>query len=287
MKPYKTKPVLVERLWGGNKLRDYNKETCGLTIGESWETGDLKSGAPMLIKLIHAGDNLSVQVHPDDAFAARVENAANGKDEAWIILECEETSFIIYGFSRQIREEELRNCLEAGDITNVLRILKVKKGDVINIPAGTVHSLGKGIVAYEVQQPSDLTYRIYDWNRTDTSGRSRELYIEKALGAINYSGELPGIRNIYDSQKDGSWGIFDCGGFRLKAGVIDHKECHYISGGRFSAVTVISGSIRLCFDDLDILTYKGDTCIIPEEYGGIVKLEGLEASEYIVATKMI
>lgn len=284
MKPYKTKPLLVERLWGGNRLQAYNKDTCGLTIGESWETGDLSSGSPIMIKLIHAEDSLSVQVHPDDAFAARVDNAA-GKEEAWIILEAEEKAFIIYGFNRTLKQEELRGYVEAGDITKVLRTVQVKKGDVIYIPAGTVHSLGKGIVAYEVQQPSDLTYRLFDWNRTDASGKPRELHIEKALGAINYSGELPVIRNIYASPMESPLGIFDCGGFRLRVGALDYKECNYISGGCFSTVTLISGSMRLNFDDSAILTYKGDTCIIPEEYVRIVGLEGLEASEYIVAAK--
>ncbi|MGE5679149.1 MAG: class I mannose-6-phosphate isomerase [Pseudomonadota bacterium] len=287
MKPYKTKPLLVERLWGGNRLQDYNKETCGLTMGESWETGDISSGSPILIKLIHAGESLSVQVHPDDAYAARVENAASGKEEAWIVLEAEEPAFIIYGFNRPLKQEELRSYVDAGNITEVLRIVKVKKGDVVYIPAGTVHSLGKGLVVYEVQQPSDLTYRLFDWNRTDTSGKPRELHIEKALEAINYTGELPVIRNIYDSPRDDTLGIFDCGGFRLIAEALDYKERHYICGGGFSAVTVISGSIRLCFDDSAILTYKGDTCIIPEEYDGIVALEGLGASEYIVATNKI
>jgi mannose-6-phosphate isomerase len=287
VKPYKTKPLLVERLWGGNRLQDYNKDTCGLTMGESWETGEISSGSPILIKLIHAGESLSVQVHPDDAYAARVENEANGKEEAWIVLEAEEQASIIYGFNRPLKQEELRRYVEAGDITEVLHVVKVKKGDVVYIPAGTVHSLGKGIVVYEVQQPSDLTYRLFDWNRTDTSGKPRELHIDKALEAINYSGVLPDIRNIYDSPRDASLGIFDCGGFRLKAGALDCRERHYICGGRFSAVTVISGSVRLCFDDSVILTYKGDTCIIPEEYDGIVALEGLGASEYIVATNTI
>lgn len=284
MKPYKTTPVLVERIWGGNKLCEYNKNIGRNIIGESWETGAIDRDTGILIKLIDASDILSVQVHPDDEFALRVENAGNGKSEAWVILESEKDSFIIYGFNRPVQKEELRYRLEDGSVTEILNYVKVKKGDCIYIPAGTVHSLGEGILAYEAQQPSDLTYRLYDWKRTDFSGKSRELHIDKALEAINYSFELPGIRNIYASSAGGFSNIINCKYFQLDYRRLGHKERQGYEAGSFRAVTAISGSVVLRFEDSLILAHKGDTCVIPGDYCGVVTIEGVEDAEYIVAT---
>lgn len=287
MKPYKAKPVFVERIWGGSRLRKYNKDTGENIIGESWETGALQENTPILVKLIDAGDNLSIQVHPDDEFAARFENARNGKDEAWIILECDADSIIVYGFNRPVEKGELKSLLESGSIVEALNHVKVKKGDFIYIPAGTVHSLGKGILAYEVQQPSDLTYRIYDWNRKDPRGKARELHIDKAIEAINYSFELPCITNIYDLLKGGFSNLINCTHFQLGFRCLKHKERQNYEAGSFRVVTTVYGSIVLRFEDSLILAHKGDTCIIPEEYCSVVSIEGLEDAEYIVATNKV
>ncbi|MHB1393428.1 MAG: type I phosphomannose isomerase catalytic subunit [Clostridia bacterium] len=284
MRPYKTNPVIVERVWGGNKLCEYNKRIQGSTIGESWETGLLEGNTPVLIKLIDAKETLSVQVHPDDEFASKIENAQNGKSEAWVVLECEEDAFIIYGFNRPVTKEELMSMLEKGLVAEVLNYVKVRKGDCIYIPAGTVHSLGKGILVYEVQQPSDLTYRIYDWNRKDMQGKSRELHIDKAVEVINYSSELPQITNIYDSLMGGFFNIINCIHFESSYRCLEHKERQNYEPGRFRAVTMVSGSVVLKFEDSLILAYKGDTVIIPDEYDRTVSIEGLEAAEYIVTT---
>lgn len=281
MRPYKTNPVMVERVWGGSKLCEYNKNIMKNTIGESWETGPLAGNIPVLIKLIDAKETLSVQVHPDDEFAMKVENAQNGKSEVWVVLECEEDSFIVHGFSKPVLKEELKSLLEKELVSEVLNYVKVRKGDCIYIPAGTVHSLGKGILAYEVQQPSDLTYRIYDWNRTDFQGKGRELHIDRAIDSINYSSELPRITNIYDSSKNGFFNIVDCKHFRSSYRRLEYEERQSCEAGRFSAVTTVSGSIALKFEDYQILANKGDTCIIPKEYDGIVNVEGLESAEYI------
>ena len=284
MKPYKTNPVIVERVWGGSKLCEYNKDIGKDTIGESWETGPLGGDIPVLIKLIDARETLSVQVHPDDEYAIKFENARNGKSEAWIVLECEEDSFIIYGFNRTVIKDELDSLLENGLFSKVLNYVKVRKGDCIFVPAGTVHSIGKGILAYEVQQPSDLTYRIYDWNRTDSQGKGRELHIDKAAEAIHYSSELPEITNIYDSSKDGCFNIIECRYFEISYRGLMGKERHSYEAGRFRAVTMVSGYTVLQFEDSQLLMKKGDTCIIPKEYDGTVSIESLEAAEYIVTT---
>lgn len=284
MKPYKANPVIVERVWGGNKLCEYNKNIGKGTIGESWETGPIGENIPVLIKFIDARETLSVQVHPNDEFALKVENAQNGKSEAWIVLECEEESFIIYGFNRNVRKDEIGSLLENGLFSKVLNYVKVRKGDCIFVPAGTVHSIGKGILAYEVQQPSDLTYRIYDWNRTDSQGKGRELHIDKAAEAIDYSFELPRITNIYDSSKEGCFNIIGCRYFDISYRVIMEKEHHRYEAGRFRAVTTVSGYTILQFEDSQLLMKKGDTCIIPKEYDRTVTVDGLKVAEYIVVT---
>lgn len=284
MKPYKTNPLIVERPWGGRKLQKYNKEIRKDAVGESWETGPLGGDVPVLIKLIDAKETLSVQVHPNDEFALKVENERNGKSEAWIVLESEEDSFIIYGFNREVKKNELRSLLKEGLISDILNYVKVRKGDCIFIPAGTVHSIGNGILAYEVQQPSDLTYRIYDWDRTDSRGKGRELHIDKAVEAIDYFSELPEITNIYDSTKNGCYNMVECRHFGICYRGLSGKELHSYEAGTFRAITTVSGYTVLRFEDSQLLMKKGDTCIIPKEYDGIVSIEGLEASEYIITT---
>lgn len=284
MRPYKTNPVIVEKVWGGRKLCEYNKKIKGNNIGESWETGFLGENTPVLIKLIDAKETLSVQVHPGNEFALKFENANNGKNEAWVVLECEEDACIIYGFNRPILKKELKSLLEKGLISEVLNHVKVKKGDCIYIPSGTVHSLGKGILVYEVQQPSDLTYRIYDWDRKDFQGKSRELHIDKAVEVIDYSSLLPPITNIYNSLKNGFFNIIDCRYFESSYRCLKCKEYCSYEAGRYRAVTMISGSAALKFEGYQILAQKGDTCIIPEKYEETVLIEGLEAAEYIVTT---
>jgi mannose-6-phosphate isomerase len=284
VKPYKTNPVIIERIWGGRRLCSYNKNVGGKVAGESWETVSPEGEIPVLIKLIDARETLSVQVHPDDEYAIRVENARNGKSEAWIVLECEEDSFIIYGFNRMVQKEELRELLEMGLISGVLNYVNVKKGDCIFVPAGTVHSIGSGILAYEVQQPSDLTYRIYDWNRTDSCGKGRELHIDKALDAINYSSGLPCVFNVYDSLEDGIFNIIECEYFALCFRVINKEEYHFYEPGKFRAITAVSGDLLLQYEDFQLPMKKGDTCIIPEEYDREVRIKGLGAAEYIVAS---
>ncbi len=284
MKPYKTVPVLIERIWGGTRLSDYNKSVGRTAIGESWETGPLNGDVPVLIKLIDARDTLSVQVHPDDDFSAKAENAPNGKSEAWIVLECEEDSFIIYGFNRGIKKGDIRSLSEGDLLHRALNYVKVKKGDCIFVPAGTVHSIGKGVLIYEVQQPSDLTYRIYDWNRADQHGEKRELHIDKAEEAINYFSGSPVISNVYDLSKEAALSIIQCKYFEAGFGFLAEKEKHYPKTGRFNAVTVVSGCTMLKFEDMQLLIKKGDTCIIPEEYDRITCIEGLEASEYIIVS---
>lgn len=183
----KSTPIFKDYIWGGTRLKEEYGKTTGLPrVAESWEIHE----GPVLIKLIDARESLSVQVHPDDDYARRVENGT-GKTEMWVVLDCEPGAFVYFGFNRDVTREEVRGRIEDGTLTEILRILPVRRGDVIFIPAGTIHAVGSGIVLAEVQQNSDFTYRVYDFNRLGADGKPRELHIDKALDTLRRQPSSP------------------------------------------------------------------------------------------------
>ena len=223
--PLLLKPVFKEIVWGGNNLRDmYGFETELNNIAEAWmlcarEDGDniivngdnagmsfaeyvkankeklgtkgAKYGEfPLLIKFIDAKADLSVQVHPDDEYA-RIHENSYGKTEAWYILDCEDGAELIYGFNKNLTREEFKSSIEDNTFLDYVNKVKVKKGDVFFINAGTLHAIGSGILLAEVQQNCNTTYRVYDYNRM-VNGKPRELHVEKA---IDVTDTVPPTRN--------------------------------------------------------------------------------------------
>lgn len=219
------KPEFKERIWGGQGLENFfNKEIPYSNTGESWEiachengNSIIKNGIlkgkrlidaineypieilghtlkenekfPLLLKIIDAGNKLSVQVHPDDLYANQNENGELGKNEAWYILDAKEDSKLILGLKENINKETFIKAFEENNLVTVLNEINVKKGDVIYIPAGLIHAIGSGILLYEIQQNSDTTYRVYDWDRKDLDGNKRELHIKKSLDVIDFEGK--------------------------------------------------------------------------------------------------
>ncbi|MBQ9251736.1 MAG: class I mannose-6-phosphate isomerase [Clostridia bacterium] len=204
--------------WGGDKLKTvFGKDIPEVPTGESLEISCIpglestddggrklteliaENGAayvgryagkafPLLLKLIDAQEALSVQVHPNDAYAGEHENGKLGKTEAWLILDCPEGAELVYGIQPGTDLKTLEAaCAQGPAVSPLLRRVKVRPGDVCNIPAGTVHAIGAGILLYEIQQSSDVTYRFYDWDRVDAKGNRRELHIQKALDVTNLS----------------------------------------------------------------------------------------------------
>ncbi|MBR2823354.1 MAG: class I mannose-6-phosphate isomerase [Clostridia bacterium] len=170
-------PGLESRDDAGRKLTDLIAEH-----GESWVGKYAGKAFPLLLKLIDAREPLSVQVHPDDAYAGAHEGGKLGKTEAWLILDCPEGAELVYGIRPGTDLDTLREAsLKGSAVEPLLRRVTVRPGDVCNIPAGTVHAIGAGILLYEIQQSSDVTYRFYDWDRTDARGNRRELHLQKAL----------------------------------------------------------------------------------------------------------
>lgn len=233
--PISFEPILKEKIWGGQKLRIIlNKRSDRTDLGESWEisgvennisvvrNGPLKGkdlnsileeykerilGArnfqyfgtrfPLLIKFIDAKTDLSVQLHPNDSIAKERHNSF-GKTEMWYIMQADEGAEINIGFKKGISKEEYLKYLNSGKITEILNFEKVKKGDSFFINTGMVHAIGAGVLLAEIQQTSDITYRIYDWGRVDPEGKARELHTELALDAIDF-------KNKEDFKRDYIW----------------------------------------------------------------------------------
>jgi mannose-6-phosphate isomerase len=216
--PYLIEPKEVPAIWGGDALvKRYGKNgDPNATIGESWECWDENrvlngplAGAsiaqlraqlgerllgnidpkrifPILTKIIDARDWLSVQVHPDDAYAQRVEGQPNGKTECWYILSARPGAELVLGWTRDATRHEYERRVADGTLGELLRRVPVHAGDAFYLPAGTLHAIGDGIVLFETQQASDLTYRIFDWNRTGPDGKPRDLHVRKAADVLNY-----------------------------------------------------------------------------------------------------
>lgn len=220
--PFLLKPVGKDYLWGGNRLNDtFGKEIDMSPLAETWECSTHPDGYsivssgeyvgkplievlkshpeylgshrnavddfPILVKFIDAKQKLSVQVHPDDTYAFQHENGQKGKTEVWYVLDAKPDAELIYGFCTDVSPELIRKGIRDGNIEKYLQRIKVQKDDVFFIEAGTVHAIGEGVLIAEIQENSNLTYRLYDYNRVDKKGNLRELHLDKALEVMNYS----------------------------------------------------------------------------------------------------
>ena len=217
MELVKLKPAVKDYIWGGNFFQNFNKGLGLARVSECWElsvrdndSSIIASGPnkgkllneviskedigpvmdrfpyfPLLIKLIDAKENLSVQVHPSDDYALKNENSF-GKSEMWHIISADEDSGLYVGLNNNYKKEDIEKALKEGTILNYINFFKVRPGDTFIINPGTIHAIGKGVRLIEIQQNSNLTYRLYDYNRVDQNGNPRELHITKALEVINY-----------------------------------------------------------------------------------------------------
>ena len=275
--------------WGGEKLRTvYGKPIRDVPTGESLEvscipglesTDDMgvklpeliaRHGAafagkyagqpfPLLLKLIDASESLSVQVHPDDAYAHAHENGKLGKTEAWLILDAPEGSQLVYGILPGTTRDSLRAACEAGEaVEPLLRRVDVHPGDVCFIPAGCVHAIGAGIMLYEIQQSSDVTYRFYDWNRVDSQGRRRELHLQKALDVADLSFALSPIpapdapcARVLDKT------CFTLDLLRVNGNAALPAICD------FGLLTALEGTLTLTWAGGSLLLSKGESVFIP------------------------
>ena len=296
LSPVKLSPAFKDYLWGGERLKtEFNKNTDITPLAESWElsahkdgqsivtTGDFKGltltdyittigkealGAacekydyfPLLIKLIDAKGDLSVQVHPSDEYALEHEGEY-GKTEMWYILDCDEGAALYYGFKEDTTREEYEAAIKEGRLTDILNRVPVKRGDVFFIPAGTVHAIGAGILICEIQQNSNTTYRVYDYNRRDKNGNLRPLHVEKAL-AVSDLKKSPALPEIPDGE---NVLLAECGYFEVRRLRFAGESTVTATAGSFTALTVTEGEGTLS-DGESILSFrKGDTLFIPAQ----------------------
>ncbi len=302
--PLKFKPIFKDKIWGGQKLKTIlNKDFSPLpNAGESWEisgvegdvsvvdNGFLKGNSlseileiymgdlvgdkvyekhgnefPLLIKFIDANDVLSIQVHPDDELAMKRHNS-NGKTEMWYVIQADEGSSLISGFSRKVSKEEYLKYLEEKRLEDILMSHEVKEGDVFFIPAGRVHAIGKGILLAEIQQTSDVTYRIYDFDRRDADGNTRELHTDLALDAIDYN-YYEDIRTEYTHELNKTANVVSCKYFNT--GILEFDqiiEKDFYSLDSFMIYMCIDGEFDICYGQGECVSVKkGETVLVPAE----------------------
>lgn len=297
MKPIKLKPVYKDYIWGGEKLRSmYGKQSDKIPLAESWELSCHKDGLstidggeydgktlesyikdnkgclgtccysdelPVLIKFIDAQDNLSVQVHPNDNLAMELENQA-GKTEMWYVLEADEDAKIICGMKRDITEEEFRKAIADNNLEELLNIIPSKKGDVFFVEAGTVHAIGKGNLIVEIQQNSNVTYRLYDYGRKDKNGNTRELHIEKGVMASNLSKWKP---KTFSADSDGTRTLASCEYFSVKQIKVCGTKSLLADEKSYHALVVADGESELVAGEYSQKIKAGETVFIPATFG--------------------
>lgn len=300
---FKIQPIFKDYIWGGNKLKSlYHKECDIEPLAESWELSTHKDGQciiatgpfkgrtlasyieeqgrvvlgskypdekelPILIKLIDAKDNLSVQVHPDDAYAKAYENDL-GKTEMWIVLEAEEGAQLVYGLKKNMSKEAFAKCIKENTVEEVLNYVDVKKGDVFFIEPGTIHAIGKGIIIAEIQQSSNVTYRVYDYNRIGLDGKPRALHVDKAIevSRLEACQEARLTYNLEDYKEYRRGQIVECPYFKVDYIEVEQKVHMQMDGTSFHAILVTEGNIQVSNREETLEIKKGESLFIPADY---------------------
>ena len=306
MYPIKLNPIFKEIVWGGERLKsDYGYESDLNNIAEAWvltarndgdntvkngefsgqsfsaliekhpeflgEKGEKYNEFPLLIKFIDAKSDLSIQVHPDDDYA-RVHENSLGKTEAWYVLDCSEDAELIYGFNKEISKEEFKNSIEDNSFLNHVNKVKVKKGDIFFIEAGTLHAIGGGILLAEVQQNCNTTYRVYDYGRL-VDGKPRELHIAKALDVTN---TLPPVRSakaegeVVKSENAELQKLCSCEFFTMTSLKLDGKFDYDCGSDSFLSVLILDGTGSMTVENTAVSVKKGDSVFVPANSGRVV-----------------
>ncbi|MFW5748020.1 MAG: type I phosphomannose isomerase catalytic subunit [Chloroflexota bacterium] len=295
--------TLHVKVWGGHKLAQVLGKTLpgDAPYGEAWEVHDTSliangplagqtiadilpdygadllgegvdpaNGLPLLVKLLDAEQWLSVQVHPDDAQAAELEGQPRGKTEAWIILAADPGAELVIGVQPGTTREQMAQAIRDDALEPLLVRRTVEPGDVLYIPAGTVHAIGPGVLLYEIQQSSDTTYRLYDWGRVGLDGQPRELHIEKGVQVSNLHA-LPEIAPAGAPSPEAL--VIDGQFFRTARHHLDSASVDCDTDGRFHTLTCVEGSARVVAGEHALTLEKGRSALIPAVQGAYM-LEG-------------
>jgi mannose-6-phosphate isomerase len=314
--PFKFKPIFKDKIWGGQKVKQiFGKDFSPLpNCGESWElsgvggnlsvvsNGFLKGNNleelievymcdlvgekvyekyglqfPILVKIIDSQEWLSVQVHPDDKLAMK-RHKQNGKSEMWYVLQADKDAQLISGFKKELSEKEYLDYFNKGRLTEILNYENIAEGDVVYIPSGRVHALGPGVCLAEIQQTSDITYRIYDWDRVDDKGRSRELHVEQALEALDFK--------HYDDYKKDSTHIINFSTNLVKTPYFTTNiitldkplSRDYYSLDSFVIYFCTEGKFSVEYEGGNEMVKKGETILIPAELNDLSLVPDKNAS---------
>ena len=266
----------------GNNLQEIIEVYMGELVGdEVFEQFGLDF--PLLIKNLDCNDTLSVQVHPNDELAAERHDSF-GKTEMWYIADAEEGAVIYLGFkNKNITREEYIRAVAEGTVADILQAVPVKKGDVYFIPAGTVHALAKGLNVIEIQQTSDITYRIFDWNRVDSEGKSRELHTALAVDAIDFESGVEECRRPYEPKANEEVNIVDCDFFKTDLLVVDGvAELDYAGRDSFTIYMCLEGRVELDMEGEKESLSAGEVLLIPASANEVV----LSGSAKILASHL-
>ena len=317
--PLKLKPVTKSIIWGGNYLKDnFGFESSDDNIAEAWlatcrpdginiiENGEYKSKTfedyikdaglenvcgdfdafPLLIKFIDANDKLSVQVHPDDAYA-HANGLDAGKTEMWYIVDCKEGAKLVYGLNTEKAPtfEEIEKANNEGKLSDMLNYADVHKGDCFFIPAGLVHAIGEGIVITEIQQNSNTTYRLYDYDRVGKDGNKRELHIQKASEVIKtqFPDEFVSGKVISDKDGERTEILCKCDLFCVIKYNLANDKSAYFEEGSMKSIICLAGSGVITCDGEEYAVNKGDSYLIPKACNGFVVKSSSDDFEIIVS----
>ena len=298
--PIFMKPVFKDYIWGGTNIKQkLNKNTPYEKTAESWEVSTNANGKaeiingdyegktlyelfedknkreelfgtktvnldrfPLLVKYIDAESNLSVQVHPNDEYASNVENDI-GKTEMWYIMDCKPGAKLICGTQDGIKKDDVEKNIKEGTVEKILNYVDVNKGDVIYIPSGTIHAIMEGLLICEIQQNSDLTYRVYDWGRVGKDGKPRELHIQKSIDVIDVSNKPKCLH----SNNTGESNIVNGEFFKTNKAVIDGSYIDKTNSESFYIINVVDGEGYLNIHDKKYKINYGDSFILPANLG--------------------
>jgi len=313
--PLKFSPILKDKIWGGTKLKSlFNKPAKTDKLGESWELsgyegdesvvtngflagnnltelveiymGELIGDTifdqfglsfPLLFKLIDANDNLSIQVHPNDEVAAKRHNSF-GKTEMWYVVDADLGSELIIGFTDECSRETYLKAMAEDRVEDLLHKVPVTKGDVFFIPAGRVHAIGKGVVVAEIQQSSDITYRIYDYKRKDDNGNERELHTEEALDVIDFEASKQ-PKTVYTPLLNETTPLITCDYFTTNMLRFNKQiERQYAKIDSFVAYMCLEGNFTIEIEGNKTEVSKGDTVLIPASIDDLTLLTNREVT---------
>lgn len=296
--PLQFEPILKERIWGGTKLKSYlNKSISSELTGESWEISTVENDVsivkngffkgkpltdlinefpeailgtkvhaqfdkqfPLLFKYLDAREDLSIQLHPNDELAKKRHNSF-GKTEMWYVMQADEEARLIVGFKQKSSPKDYLHHLENKTLLSILDTKKVKQGDVFFLETGTIHAIGAGIVIAEIQQTSDVTYRVYDFDRVDAHGNTRELHNDLALEAINY--DTVETQKVYSRNENHSNTIVNCPYFTTNFIPLNGSSMISKNADSFTVYMCVEGDFEILYNNAIYSYSKGDTVLVP------------------------